>query len=214
MLKNCRIPVPGVNDVIFSCNYVTPLHTNSPTFKLLLKIIFQSKTKFKMKKLYPLLIMLVMATTTTSAQNPVATGQSQINAGVGFSGWGIPLYVGLDYGIHKDITIGGEFSFRSYGERYENDRYNHSIFGFSGNANYHFNHILNIPLNWDLYAGLRLGFYYWNSNHHYNGRHSSGLGIGAQVGGRYYFTDNIGINLELGGSNAFSGGKVGISIKL
>jgi len=48
----------------------------------------------------------------------------------------------------------------------------------------------------------------------YPGSHTSGLGIGAQVGGRYYFSDNVGINIEFGGGNAFSGGKVGISILL
>jgi hypothetical protein len=36
----------------------------------------------------------------------------------------------------------------------------------------------------------------------------------AQVGGRYYFTEKVGINLEVEGGNAFSGGKFGLSIKL
>ena len=42
----------------------------------------------------------------------------------------------------------------------------------------------------------------------------SGLGIGGQVGGRYYFNDKVGINLEFGGGNAFGGGKVGVSVRL
>lgn len=44
--------------------------------------------------------------------------------------------------------------------------------------------------------------------------HASGLELGAQVGGRYYFTDKFGLNMELGGSNSFSGGKFGISVRL
>jgi len=40
------------------------------------------------------------------------------------------------------------------------------------------------------------------------------LGIGGQIGGRYYFTEKFGVNLEFGGGNAYSGGKLGISIKL
>ena len=45
-------------------------------------------------------------------QHPLQKGETQLNAGLGFSGWGIPIYAGLDYGIHKDISIGGELSYR------------------------------------------------------------------------------------------------------
>jgi len=147
------------------------------------------------------------------AQGPIAKGQVQLNAGLGFSSWGIPLYVGLDFGVHKDVTVGGELSFRSYREDWEGDNYHHSVIGISGNANYHFNSLLNIPTNWDFYAGLNIGFYIWNSPEEYGGGENSGVGIGGQVGGRYYFTDKFGINLEFGGGNAFSGGKFGISVR-
>jgi outer membrane immunogenic protein len=161
-----------------------------------------------------LFVLLFIASTASYAQNPVAKGQSQINIGVGLSSWGIPFYIGLDHGIHKDVTLGGELSFRTYNDRYNSYKYNHSVIGISGNVNYHFNSLLNIPSNWDFYAGLNIGFYYWNSAKDYKGRYSSGLGIGGQIGGRYYFTDRFGLNLEFGGGNAFSGGKFGISIKL
>lgn len=165
-----------------------------------------------MKKVY-LTIILLIATSVIYAQGPIAKGQAQFNAGVGFSSWGVPVYVGFDFGVHKDITIGAEFSFRSYHENYEHYKYNHSVIGILANGNYHFNSLLNIPTNWDFYAGLNLGFYFWNSPHDYPGSNSSGLGLGAQVGGRYYFTDKFGINLEFGGGSAFSGGKFGISIR-
>jgi len=84
----------------------------------------------------------------------------------------------------------------------------------SANGNYHFNSLLDIPNNWDFYAGLNLGFYIWNSSDDYPGSNTSGLGLGAQVGGRYYFNDKLGVNLEFGGGNAFSGGKVGVSVRL
>jgi outer membrane immunogenic protein len=86
--------------------------------------------------------------------------------------------------------------------------------GFSGNANYHFNTLLEIPQKWDFYAGLNIGFFAWLSPDDYYGSHKSGIGLGAQIGGRYYFSDKMGINLEFGGGNAFSGGKIGVSIKL
>lgn len=156
----------------------------------------------------------MMISMASLAQHPVAKGGAQLNAGVGLSSWGIPVYLGFDFGVHRDITIGAEASFRSYDNRYEDYRYNHSILGISGNINYHFNSLLNIPSNWDFYAGLNLGFYHWNSPDNYHGRQFSGLGLGAQIGGRYYFSDRFGVNLEFGGGNAFSGGKIGISMKL
>ncbi len=87
-------------------------------------------------------------------------------------------------------------------------------FHFSFNGNYHFNTLLKIPRSWDLYAGLNLGFYVWNSSRDYPGNRASGLGLGAQVGARYFLSNKVGLNLELGGGNAFSGGKFGVTIKL
>lgn len=164
-------------------------------------------------KLKLLTVVLLMASGTLFAQSPIAKGQAQLNTGFGFSSWGVPVYLGLDFGVHPDITIGPEISFRSYHDNFSGHRYNHSVVGLSGNANYHFNRVLNIPSNWDFYAGANLGFYFWNSPNDYDGSHSSGLGLGAQVGGRYYFSDTVGINLEFGGGNAFSGGKLGLSFK-
>lgn len=166
-----------------------------------------------MKKLFIVAILLISATV-TFAQNPLAEGETQLNAGVGLSSDGVPVYLGLDYGVHKDITIGGELSYRSYNESWSGNKYDRSAFGISGNGNYHFNSLLNIPRNWDFYAGLNVGFYVWNSPNGYDGSHSSGLGLGAQIGGRYYFNDKIGVNLEFGGGNEFSGGKLGVTIKL
>jgi len=159
-------------------------------------------------------LILVMATSALFAQCPIEKGKAQLNAGLGFSSWGVPVYVGFDYGVHPDITVGGEISFRSYEDKISGTNYNHSVTGISGNGNYHFNTLLGIPSNWDFYAGLNLGFYIWTSSSDYPGDHTSGLGLGAQIGGRYYFSDKFGINLEFGGGNAFSNGKFGISIKL
>ena len=42
-----------------------------------------------------------------------------------FRPWGVPVYLGLDYGVHPDITLGGEISFRSYHDRWSGYEYNH-----------------------------------------------------------------------------------------
>ena len=138
-------------------------------------------------------------------------GGKQLNAGLGFSGWGVPLYAGFDYGIYDDITIGGELSFRSYHDNFSGLKYKHSIIGLSANGNYHFNTLLDIPREWDFYAGLSLGYFIWVSSSDYAGTGGSGFGLGAQVGGRYFFKNNFGVNLELAIGNSVTGGKAGIT---
>lgn len=159
-------------------------------------------------------ILLILCSYLTFAQYALPKSKSQINAGLGFSSWGTPVYLGFDYGVHPDISVGGEISYREYQDNYNSYNYNHNVIGISGNGNYHFNHVLEIPKNWDFYAGLNVGVYIWSSSDDYHGSHSSGLGLGAQVGGRYYFNDKIGLNIEFGGGNAFSGGKLGLTFKL
>jgi outer membrane immunogenic protein len=165
----------------------------------------------KMKKLSIILLLSALTLFTVSAQNPPENRRTQLNVGVGFSNWGIPLYIGLDFGVHPDISLGLESSFRSYNQNYTGIGYRSSIIGFSGNGNYHFNRILEIPSNWDFYAGLNIGYFVWSTPSDYPGTGSSGLGLGAQIGGRYLITNNFGLNLEIGGGNAFSGGKFGIT---
>jgi len=157
--------------------------------------------------------MLSVLTSVLNAQAPLERGRKQLNAGVGLSGWGVPVYVGMDFGTGKNFTMGFEGSFRSYDQNFTGTKYNSSIFGISGNFNYHFNQVFEIPSNWDLYAGLNLGFYFWSYPSDYPDKHVSPLGLGGQIGGRYFFSNNFGLNLELGGGNAFSGGKFGITYK-
>jgi len=166
-----------------------------------------------MKKLSIILLLSAFTLLTVSAQSRLQKGTKQFNAGIGFSGWGVPLYVGMDFGVGNDFTLGFEASFRNYNQNYTGTKYNSQIFGFSGNANYHFNRILEIPSDWDFYAGLNLGYFFWTSSDDYPGEGSSGLGLGAQIGGRYFVNDKFGLNLEFGGGNAFSGGKFGITLK-
>jgi outer membrane immunogenic protein len=158
-----------------------------------------------------LLVVLMFSIAIANAQNPLSKGEKQLNAGLGFSSWGLPIYFGLDFGVHPDISVGGEICFHSYNENYKNEHYHHNVLGIAANANYHFNKILNIPSQWDFYAGLNLGFNIWGSPDNYPGDEASGLQLGAQVGGRYFFNNKFGLNLELNGGSAATGGKFGIT---
>jgi len=148
------------------------------------------------------------------AQSPISKGQAQLNAGVGLSSWGYPAYLGLDYAIHNDITIGGELSFRSYRENWWGAKESRSAIGVSANTNYHFNRILQLPSPWDFYAGINTAYFIWNTLDPKKPLLRNGFGYAGQVGFRYFISNNVGINFEAGGGSAFSGGKLGLTIKL
>ena len=169
---------------------------------------------------------LFLATATASAEG-LGQNKFQINGGVGLSGWGVPVYLGFDYGIARDFTIGVEASYRSkkVSDGYFEDRY--SIFGFGVNGNYYFDRILKLTREFDFYAGATLGYHNVSVSQTYTGPSSlrpyyedlhssfasSGVDLGLQIGGRYFFTKNLGVNLELGGGIATFGGKLGLTYK-
>jgi hypothetical protein len=163
------------------------------------------------------LCLLALVALVSNGQAPLGKGGSQLNAGFGFSGWGVPIYAGIDFGVHPDITVGPQASFRSYSERFRDAngtyKFNHSIFVIGVTGNYHFNTLLNLPSEWNVYGGLTLGYYVWSSPSDYLGNRSSGIGLDAQIGARYFFSDKFGINLEFGGGTA-SGGKIGITYRM
>ncbi len=179
-----------------------------------------------MKKI--LLVFALSFSLATFSQGTLKNGSAQLNAGLGFSGWGTPVFVGLDFGVGSNFTLGGEFSYRSYSNNYNygynnNYEYNYSIIGLGGNINYHFNQVFDLPSKWDLYAGASLNYYIWNNSYKYKGTDSnnvfnpnyantSGVGFGLQAGVRYFFNNHWAINLETGGGSIF-GGKIGLTYK-
>lgn len=174
-----------------------------------------------MKKIL-IVIALCTATSWACAQNALKVGEKQLNAGLGLFGKGTSIYAGLDYGVYEDITAGGEISIQSRSDRFGFGKIKYKGFGIGANANYHFNRLLEIEEKWDVYAGLTLNYYKWNTEvtdfsgnpYNYNGAYDydSGFGLDVQVGGRYFFNERFGVNVELGGLS-FSGGKLGVTYK-
>ncbi len=156
------------------------------------------------------LIITLFFGTLCYAQAPLEKGKLQLNIGLGTSGWGTPVYAGLDYGLGNNITVGAEASYVSY--KYVG--FTSTIIGIQANGNYHFNEILNTPSEWDFYAGLSGNYYVWNiDNGGVDVIDDTPFGIGAQIGARYFFNNKFGVNIEGGGGNATSGGKIGITYK-
>lgn len=152
------------------------------------------------------------------AQYKLDEGQGQLNAGLGLSSkWGKPVYIGFDYGVHRYISVGAEATYRIYNDNYTNTQglnvhTKQTTTAVLVNGNFHFTGLLGFQDEWDVYMGLNAGVAY---NYNIDSKSNSTVGgVGAQVGMRYYFTDNLAINLELGGATIFDWGKVGISIVL
>jgi outer membrane immunogenic protein len=152
-----------------------------------------------MRKITLLLSAVLFSVTMFAQQSegaaPLSAGQKQLNFGAGFSGHGIPTYIGLDIAVHNDITVGPVLKVV-----FDDNIYVAAL----GRGDYHFNRLLGIPSNWDFYAGAAVGV-----------RFNDGvdLDLGLQVGGRYYWSEKWGINLEFGGGTGY-GTSLGVSMKL
>lgn len=162
-----------------------------------------------MKKIVFIIVLMASTTISFAQENnqngsDLGVGNFQVNGALGFSNWGIPIYIGVDYGIIDDITIGAEMSYRT--------KSSYSAFGISINGNYHFGKAFKLPSELDIYGGVNLSYYSWNVDGIKNPAYTPGMGFNAQIGGRYFFSEQFGLNLELGGGN-ISGGKFGVTYR-
>jgi outer membrane immunogenic protein len=169
-----------------------------------------------MKKMNLIIVLILITSACSFGQGTLGNGGKQFNAGIGFSDWGVPIYVGFDFGIHESVTIGPRVSFRNYVYTRSSSEYRQSLTVLSFNGNYHFNRLLELPSPWDFYAGLSLGYYLWSDLKTTNGvpyvGRTSTLGLDAQIGGRYFFSREWAINLEFSGGTG-SGGSLGVTYK-
>ncbi len=134
-----------------------------------------------------------------------------LNAGIGAGLYGVygsadfpPISVGLQFGIHERISVGGlvGYSSSSYGYRGFNWSYSYLFLGARGEYHLVYPQV-DIPKNLDLYGGLTLGFNIVTVSEPvdrvtgYTAEGSYAL-FGFHIGGRYYFSEKIGAFLELG----------------
>jgi|LGVE01.1.fsa_nt_gb hypothetical protein len=143
-----------------------------------------------MKKTFLIILFIIGITSLSYGQAWDGIGDKKVSAGLEFYGYGSGIVANYDYGIHDDFSVGGGINFN----------FDSSNFYFNIRGDYHFQRLLEMPSIFDLYAGLDLGF---------NTNHSSSFGFGAHLGGRYMFTDVIGLFVEIG-----SRGSVGVIYNL
>jgi len=127
---------------------------------------------------------------------PLAKGEKQMNFGVGLANSTLPVYVGMDFAIHNDITVGGQVGLDM----------NFDWISVMARGDYHFNRIIGIPKDFDFYGGAGLGVNIGM------GGHSTSLGLSLHLGGRWYWSEKWGLNLEIGGGTTYRG-LLGVSMK-
>lgn len=149
-----------------------------------------------MKKLSLILgFIALVAVGFSQGKAPLSKGDKQLNFGTGFSNYGIPAYAGMDFAVHNDWTVGPVVKVHI-----DDD----IRIGALGRVDYHWNRLLEIPSNFDFYLGANVGLLSGDDLE---------FDLGLQVGGRWYWSDKWGLNVELGGGNGY-GTTVGLSMKL
>ena len=126
------------------------------------------------------------------------TGQKELNIGLGLNTDGLPLYASFDFPVARNVTVSPVV-----GVTWADPV---SYISLAGAVNYHFNQLMKIPSNWDLYAGGNIGFHFFTGNT----TGTTPLEFSLQIGGRYFWNKNWGINLELGGGTGY-GGLIGVT---
>lgn len=175
-----------------------------------------------MKKIFALvaLFALTFAATSSYAQLAIDKGSKFINLGIGVGGYGgtsgIAFGGSADFGVAPNITVGGQIAYRSFNYGYlgYNDKINYLYFAARGS--YHFNELLNISNDkLDVYAGLGIGYEsvtYSDSFGTGFNAFGSGIYVPVHLGGRYFFSDNVGGFAELG--SGVSPLMLGVTFKL
>jgi len=143
-----------------------------------------------MKKLF-IMVIIMFSGATVSAQAYTGSGDQKVNAGLSAWGYGTGIAGTYDYGINDLISVGAGLNL--YFENFKNNDSDNRFFAF-GRVNFHLNKTLELPEKLDIYPGVDIGVLYKE------------FGIGAHIGARYFFTQNIGVFAEVGNN-----GSLGVS---
>jgi|SRR5690606_4682076 len=161
-------------------------------------------------KLISFTILLTFGLFIESHAQSFQKGDVIVNAGVGLGstftfvgGLGLPLGGGVEFAVSDVIGVGGEIGFVSGGGL--------TALYVGPKGYYHFNELLNIENDQlDLYAGLALYYRHFSFSGFSFGI-GSGIYPGFHIGGRYYFSESFGVNVELG--NSYGWLKAGVCLK-
>ncbi len=126
-----------------------------------------------------------------SAQAWNGKGDQKVQVGVNGWGYGTGITGSYDYGLGNIVSLG--VGANVYFDGYRDDNKDNNFFVF-GRLGFHLQQPLNLPSKWDIYPGVNLGVL------------GKDFGIGAHLGVRYFFNNNVGIYGEFGNN-----GSLGVS---
>jgi len=147
-----------------------------------------------MRKLFLLFAVLFVGNLAMSQ------AQKQLNFGVGVNNGGLPVYASYDIPVHNDIAVAPFVQFNLDGFDY---------FAFGARGDYYFDRIMKLPESFDFYAGANLGYWMWFNNNN----STSPIYGGLEVGGRWFWSEKWGMNLEFSGGIGY-GVRFGLTYKM
>jgi len=163
-----------------------------------------------MKKLFSILFVVAIFAGISFGQG-YQKGVNNLNIGIGFGdvvgGYGSqdfpPISVGLQFGIHEKISVGGIIGYSTSSESWFYGKYKYSYIIIGARGEYHF---MEPSDKLDLYAGVTLGYNIvsssWEANNGYSGYSATASGsdlfYGFHAGARYAFSPTFGAFAEVG----------------
>lgn len=174
-----------------------------------------------MKKFFSIALLGLSLLFATQSFAQYQKGDKLLNAGIGLNsyyGGGLPIGGSLEFGVTDQISAGVSFDFATWGYNFGGYKWRYTFLYPGVRGSYHVNELLNLNNDkLDLYGGLFLGYVIssYSDNSGYTGSYYNAYGntvrVGAHIGGRYYFNNNVGGFAELGyGVSAL---KVGVAFK-
>ncbi len=184
---DCKV---GFEEMGCVLNFQNKYEIHFKSVFLLHKTIFEQKSTYMKSNTFLTLLISVLCLTVVSAQDSQTV--KQLNFGFVGASFEIP--------VHKDISIAP----------YAGTDLNLDWLALGAKGNYYFDNLFELPSAWDVYAGLNAGFAIGLGS---NG--NSDINFGLHVGGRWFWNDKWGINVELGGGSVTDvTGGLGVTMKL
>ncbi len=108
----------------------------------------------------------------------------------------------IDDAVKSLGMVGFDLGWRLY-----QDGWNHSLFVFQVRGDYYFNTLIGLDKTWDVYAGLQLGPGVMTAPSGYPGsKEGFNFTVDGLAGGRWYFSETMALNAEVGLMGRFETG--------
>ncbi len=170
-----------------------------------------------MKKLALVLLVLLLVVAGASLASAIGFEKGKITLGptIGY-GWGLGFGAQGEYGVTKNIGVGGDIAYISFTDKFNGyyswHEWKYTLIGVLAAGSYHF----TPGKVFDPYVKAGLGFFHWSAtykdsegntfNSLYSAGYNSGLGVTGQIGARYFFSPTVAGRASIGWPFYFGAG--------